>query len=111
MVQARKFQSQKEADEAMKALLIQQRRKLAAEARAQKAQNRRAQAEAKKALTTPKKKQSDRLRTSTVLPTAARRSHKASNVLESDVAVAIAQEPILATSRGRKVQRPQRFNC
>ena len=73
----------------MKALLVQERRRLATAAQAEKVEKRRIQAEAKKALATPKKGQSSRIRASTAPSAAARRSHKASNVLESNVAAAI----------------------
>ena len=100
---------QKETDKALKAIAVLQRRKAVADAKAQKAQDKQAQAEAKKAYTTPKKKQSNHIRASIAPSIVARRSYKASNVRESNVAVAVAKEPLLATSRGRRVHRPQRF--
>ena len=101
--------AQKEVDKACKAVVVLQRRKALAEAKAQKVQNRLAQAKAKKVLATPKKKQSNRLRVSTAPSAVAKPSHEASNVSDSNVAVAVAHEPALATSRGRKVYRPHRF--
>lgn len=59
---------------------------------------------------TPGKERSNREGVSTASHKAPRKLGKQQNIPDSTVAVAHAEEAVLATSRGRKIYRPQHFD-
>ena len=101
--------AQQESDKAQRALQVSIRRQVATEAKAQKATEKRAQAEVKKRLATPGKKQVSRLKDSTDANKILEVLHKSPDKVNLTIAVAAAERPILMTSAGRRICRPQRF--
>jgi len=101
--------AQKAADKIQRDLQASFRRQVAIEAEKQKAQEKQAQKESRKRLATPQKKQSNRFKASTDHDTRPVMSHNRIAIPKSTVAVVTVNEPVLATSRGRRICRPQRF--
>ena len=103
------MKAQKATDKIQRALITATRGRIAVEAKVQKAIDKQAQEELKKAIMTrPKIQKTPKMKSSSL--------HKASKVIRKqsiavgDVAgVVIRKEAVAATSRGRRVFRPQRF--
>ena len=102
--------AQQESDRLQRAAQATYRRQLACDAKAQKAVEKQSQAELKKAFPTPKKKQASRKRVYTEVDEVPRLSYSRGKKAKSTVAVANTEVPVFATSTGRRVCRPQRFN-
>ena len=97
--------AQKEADKVQRKI----NRDIATKAKAEKAKEKLAQAEAKKAAKSAKNHQVDHMGSSIDTYKASHKVKKQPNRPISTVAVAVAKKPILVNSRGRTIQRPQRF--
>ena len=97
--------AQKEADKVQRVI----DRDIAAKAKAEKAKEKRAQAEAKKAAKLAKHHQSDYTEPLIGSYKASYKVKKQPNRPIGTAAVAVAKKPISVNSRGRTIQRPQRF--
>jgi len=97
--------AQKEADKVQRAI----DRDIATKARAEKAKEKLAQAEAKKAAKKAKHQGFDHTGRSIGSYKAPCKAKKQPNKPIGTAAVAVAKRPILVNSRGRTIQRPQRF--
>jgi hypothetical protein len=97
--------AQKEADKVQRKI----NHDIATKAKAEKAKEKLAQAEAKKAAKSAKNHQVDHMGSSIDTYKASHKVKKQPNRPISTVAVAVAKKPILVNSRGRTIQRPQRF--
>jgi hypothetical protein len=84
-------------------------RDIAAKAKAEKAKEKLAQAEAKKAAKLAKHYQLDHMGPSIDTYKASHKVKKQPNRPIGTTAVAVAKKPISVNSRGRTIQRPQRF--
>jgi multidrug efflux pump subunit AcrA (membrane-fusion protein) len=100
---------QKEDKKAQRAIIMAQKRQLAAELRAQKAAEKQAQKELKEA-TIQQHMENPGPKQQSTMPTKAQKTHK-KQIKSSGCTTMVSQseETILATSRGRRVQLPQRF--
>ena len=98
--------AQKEADRIQRSIATTRRREIAAEAKIQKAINRQAQQELKKAAAS----QSDTRRQFKSLKKAPKPIGRPRDILSTGLATIQKKEVVLATSRGRQVHRPQRFD-
>ncbi len=102
--------AQKEVDKAQRASATLKQRALAAEKKAQKAAEKQAQKELREAAKHHDKSQPSLKRKSTGLQETQKTPRKQAKISSHPVFPVQREEVILATSRGRKVQRPQRFN-
>ena len=98
--------AQKEADRIQRSIATTRRREIAAEAKIQKAINRQAQQELKKAAAS----QSDTRRQFKSLKKAPKPIGRPRDILSTGLATIQKKEVVLAISRGRQVHRPQRFD-
>ena len=98
--------AQKEADRIQRSIATARRREIAAEAKIQKAINKQAQQELKKAAAS----QSDTRRQFKSLKKAPKPIGRPRDILSTGLATIQKKEVVLATSRGRQVHRPQRFD-
>ena len=102
--------TQKEADKTQRAFLTLQRRQAVAEAKVQKDLEKQAQAKLKEMVTIPGKGQSNRTKIPEYPCKAPVGLKNQSDGPGNAVAMVDAKEVVSATSRGRKICRPQRFD-
>jgi hypothetical protein len=107
--QAAAKRQQKEDEKTQRAVITLQKRQIAAELREQKAAERQAQKELKETIITQRKTK-PKLQQQSAIPIEVQKTSK-KQIKSSDHTTIVSQseERVLATSRGRRVQLPQRF--
>ena len=101
--------AQQAADKIQRAIIIANRRQATVDAKIQKAIDRQAQEELKKAAMTTPKVQKTPKKKSLLLHQAPKAIRKQTDVIGDVDRVVMRKEAVAATSRGRRVFRPQRF--